>query len=351
MSFINKPKVRHPDLPKNEVGLTRRDYEGAMSTLCAGCGHDSVTASITQAIWELGIRPEQLAKLSGIGCSSKTTAYFASGAHGFNGVHGRMPSIAAGANAANRNLHYIGVSGDGDSLSIGFGQFAHAIRRNVNMLYVCENNGVYGLTKGQFSASADIGTKSKKGEENQQAPVDPCLAALSLGGSFIARSFSGDREQLVPLIKAGLMHKGFAMIDVISPCVTFNDHVGSTKSYEFTREHYHEAVHTDYVPLRQEIKASYAEGEALAVDMHDGSKIVLRKLDRGYDPTHRGKAFEYLRTKLREGEHVTGLIFVSKGSQDMHDMNGTTDVPLNQLPYEKLHGGAAGLAGILKRYG
>ena len=250
MSFINKPKVRHPDLPTNELGLTRRDYEGAMSTLCAGCGHDSVTAAIIEAIWGLALRPEQLAKLSGIGCSSKTTAYFASGAHGFNGVHGRMPSVATGANAANKDLYYIGVSGDGDSLSIGFGQFAHAIRRNVNMLYMCENNGVYGLTKGQFSASADIGTKSKKGEENQQAPVDPCLAALSLGGTFIARSFSGDKEQLVPLIQAGLMHKGFAMIDVISPCVTFNDHDGSTKSYAFTREHYHEAVHADFVPPR-----------------------------------------------------------------------------------------------------
>ncbi len=223
MSFINKPKVRHPDLPQNALGLTRRDYEGAMSTLCAGCGHDSVTASIIEAIWGLALRPEQLVKLSGIGCSSKTTAYFASGSHGFNGVHGRMPSVATGANAANKDLHYIGVSGDGDSLSIGFGQFAHAIRRNVNMLYMCENNGVYGLTKGQFSASADVGTKSKKGEENLQSPVDPCLAALSLGGTFIARSFSGDKEQLVPLIQAGLMHKGFAMIDVISPCVTFND--------------------------------------------------------------------------------------------------------------------------------
>ncbi len=351
MSFINKPKVRHPDLPKNELGLTRRDYEGAMSTLCAGCGHDSVTSSITQAIWELSLRPEQLAKLSGIGCSSKTTAYFASGAHGFNGVHGRMPSIATGANAANKNLHYIGVSGDGDSLSIGFGQFAHAIRRNVNMLYICENNGVYGLTKGQFSASADIGTKSKKGEENQQAPVDPCLAALSLGGSFIARSFSGDREQLVPLIKAGLMHKGFAMIDVISPCVTFNDHVGSTKSYEFTREHYHEAVHTDYIPPRTEITASYGAGEVLPVQMHDGSQLRLRKLDKDYDPNHRGKAFEYLRTKLRQGEHVTGLIFLSPGHDpDMHEMLHTTDVPLNQVPYEQLHPGAAGLASILKRY-
>ena len=261
-----------------------------------------------------------------------------------------MPSVATGANAANKSLYYIGVSGDGDSLSIGFGQFAHAIRRNVNMLYLCENNGVYGLTKGQFSASADIGTKSKKGEENQQAPVDPCLAALSLGGTFIARSFSGDKEQLVPLIQAGLMHNGFAMIDIISPCVTFNDHVGSTKSYTYAREHYHEAVHADYVPPRQEIKASYAEGEALPVQMHDGSQIVLRKLDKEYDPTHRGKAFEYLRTKLRQGEHVTGLIFVSSSGPDMHAMAQTTDVPLNQVPYERLHPGSAGLAKILKRY-
>jgi len=350
MSFINKPKVRHPDLPKNEIGLTRRDYEGAMSTLCAGCGHDSVTSAIIEAIWGLSLRPEQIAKLSGIGCSSKTTAYFASGAHGFNGVHGRMPSVATGANAANRSLCYIGVSGDGDSLSIGFGQFAHAIRRNVNMLYICENNGVYGLTKGQFSASADVGTKSKKGEENLQAPVDPCLAALSLGGTFIARSFSGDKEQLVPLIQAGLKHQGFAMIDVISPCVTFNDHVGSTKSYSFAREHYHEAVHADYVPLRQEIQASYAEGDALPVQMHDGTTLLLRKLDKSYDPTHRGKAFEYLRTKLREGEHVTGLIFVTEGGKDMHEMSLTTEVPLNQVPYAKLHPGGAGLADLLKRY-
>jgi 2-oxoglutarate ferredoxin oxidoreductase subunit beta len=352
MSFINKPKVRHPDLPKNAIGLTRRDYEGAMSTLCAGCGHDSVTSAIIQAIWELGIRPEQIAKLSGIGCSSKTTAYFASGAHGFNAVHGRMPSIATGASAANRDLHYIGISGDGDSLSIGFGQFAHSIRRNVNMLYICENNGVYGLTKGQFSASADIGTKSKKGDENLQAPVDPCLAALSLGGTFIARSFSGDKDQLVPLIKAGLRHRGFAMIDVISPCVTFNDHVGSTKSYEFTREHYQEAVHADYIPARQEITAQYAEGEVLPVQMHDGSHLLLRKLDRDYDPTHRGKAFEYLRTRLRQGEHVTGLIFVQgQGTKDMHEMLETTEVPLNQVPYEKMHPGAAGLATVMKRYG
>jgi 2-oxoglutarate ferredoxin oxidoreductase subunit beta len=261
-----------------------------------------------------------------------------------------MPSVATGANAANKSLHYIGVSGDGDSLSIGFGQFAHAIRRNVNMLYVCENNGVYGLTKGQFSASADIGTKSKKGEENQQAPVDPCLAALSLGGTFIARSFSGDKQQLVPLIQAGLRHKGFALIDILSPCVTFNDHEGSTKSYEFTRKHSMTAIYTDFVPPAQEIRAEYEAGKAMPVQMHDGSQIVLRKLDKDYDPTHRGKAFEYLRTKLRQGEHVTGLIFVSSSGPDMHAMADTTDVPLNQVPYEQLHPGSDGLAKILKRY-
>ena len=214
MTYIAKPKLHHPALQKNKVGYTRRDYEGAISTLCAGCGHDSISAAIVQACYELDILPHQVAKLSGIGCSSKAPTYFLGNSHGFNTVHGRMPSVATGANAANKNLYYIGVSGDGDSLSIGFGQFAHAIRRNVNMLYICENNGVYGLTKGQFSASADIGSKTKKGEENLQAPVDPVLAALSLGGTFIARSFSGDRVQLVPLIKAGLMHKGFSIIDV-----------------------------------------------------------------------------------------------------------------------------------------
>jgi 2-oxoglutarate ferredoxin oxidoreductase subunit beta len=350
MTYLAKPKFHHPDLPKNSLGYTHRDYEGSVSTLCAGCGHDSITASIIQACFELAIDPHRVAKISGIGCSSKTPTYMLGNSHGFNSVHGRMPSVLTGANLANRDLIYLGVSGDGDSASIGFGQFAHAIRRAVRMVYIVENNGVYGLTKGQFSASADIGTKSKKGEENQQAPVDPCLAALSLGGTFIARSFSGDKEQLVPLIRAGLMHKGFAMIDVISPCVTFNDHVGSTKSYAFTREHYHEAVHADYVPPRREILASYAEGEALPVQMHDGSQIVLRKLDKDYDPTHRGRAFEYLRTKLRQGEHVTGLIFVSSSGPDMHAMANTSDVPLNQVPYQMLHPGSEGLAKILKRY-
>src|SRR6202522_837267 len=252
MPSITKPVAVHPSLHKNELGLTIRDYEGSMSTLCAGCGHDSVTAAITRAFWELSTPPHMLAKLSGIGCSSKTPTYFVNGAHGFNSAHGRMAAIATGANAANRELTYIGVSGDGDSLSIGLGHMAHAIRRNVNMLYIIENNGVYGLTKGQFSASADIGSKSKKGEANSQAPIDSSMLALSLGATFVARSFSGDKAQLVPLLKAGLRHKGFALIDVISPCVTFNDHEGSTKSYAYTRQHQLPIVETDFVPPREE---------------------------------------------------------------------------------------------------
>src|SRR5882724_1687798 len=231
MPSIVKPRVSHPSLARNELGLTIRDYEGAMSTLCAGCGHDSITAAITRAFWELATPPHMIGKMSGIGCSSKTPTYFVSGAHGFNSAHGRMPSIVSGASAANRALTYIGISGDGDSLSIGLGQMCHAIRRNLNMLYVIENNGVYGLTKGQFSASTDVGSKSKRGEPNQQRPIDPVLLALTLGATFIARSFSGDKEQLVPILKAALRHQGFALVDVISPCVTFNDHVGSTKSY------------------------------------------------------------------------------------------------------------------------
>ena len=285
MTFLTKPKVAHPSLPRNELGLTRREYEGAMSTLCAGCGHDSITAAIVEACWSLSMEPQNLVKLSGIGCSSKTTAYFVSGSHGFNSVHGRMPSIAMGANAANRRLYYLGVSGDGDTLSIGLGQFCHAIRRNLNMLYIIENNGVYGLTKGQFSASADIGSTAKKGEANFQPPMDPVLLAMTLGASFVARGFSGDKEQLVPLIQAGFEHNGFALIDVLSPCVTFNDHEGSTKSYAYTREHYEPAVHADFVPFERDITVSYGKGEAVPVVMHDGSRIVLRKCRADYDPT------------------------------------------------------------------
>jgi 2-oxoglutarate ferredoxin oxidoreductase subunit beta len=350
MTFFPKPKVAHPSLPRNELGLTRREYEGAMSTLCAGCGHDSITAAIVEACWSLSIEPQNLVKLSGIGCSSKTTAYFVSGSHGFNSVHGRMPSIAMGANAANRRLYYLGVSGDGDTLSIGLGQFCHAIRRNLNMLYIIENNGVYGLTKGQFSASADIGTKAKKGESNFQPPMDPVLLAMTLGASFVARSFSGDKEQLVPLIQAGFKHNGFALIDVLSPCVTFNDHEGSTKSYAYTREHYEPAVHADFVPFERDITVSYGDGEAVPVVMHDGSRILLRKCQAGYDPTDRSAASAYIQEHMKQGEYLTGLLHVQPSQGEFHELNGTPDAPLNSVPYEKLSPGSKGLDKILGRY-
>src|SRR5436309_2682381 len=251
--------------------MTIRDYEGSMSTLYAGCGHDSVTAAIIRAFWELSTPPHMIGKMSGIGCSSKTPTYFVHGAHGFNSAHGRMAAIATGAIAANRDLIYVGISGDGDSLSIGLGHMCHAIRRNIKMLYVIENNGVYGLTKGQFSASADVGSKSKRGEPNRLAPIDPVLLGLSLGATFVARGFSGDKEQLVPILKAGLAHRGFALVDVLSPCVTFNDHEGSTKSYLYTRQHQHWATETDFVPKAREIVAEFARNGGANVTVHDGS--------------------------------------------------------------------------------
>jgi 2-oxoglutarate/2-oxoacid ferredoxin oxidoreductase subunit beta len=350
MTYLAKPKVHHPSLPKNLLGLTRRDYEGSLSTLCAGCGHDSITSALIEACWDLSLVPQNVVKLSGIGCSSKTTAYFVSGGHGFNAVHGRMPSIATGASAANCRLTYIGISGDGDTLSIGLGQFCHAIRRNVDMLYVIENNGVYGLTKGQFSASADVGSKAKRGEVNQQPPVDPVLLAMALGATFVARSFSGDKEQLVPLIEAGMRHRGFALIDVLSPCVTFNDHEGSTKSYLYTREHYEPAVNVDFIPIEREITASYAAGESLPVVMHDGSRIVLSKLDERYDPTDRVAAAAQVQDRMRVGEYLTGLLYVEPGKPDFHEINQTPDEPLNQLPYESLSPGSKALEKILERH-
>ena len=349
MTSIAKPKVARPSLPRNELGMTRRDYEGGMSTLCAGCGHDSTTAAIIEAAWGLSLRPEELVKLSGIGCSSKTTAYFVGGAHGFNSVHGRMPSIASGANAANRSLAYIGISGDGDSLSIGLGQLAHAIRRNLNMLYIIENNGVYGLTKGQFSAAADVGSKSKKGEANLQNPIDPVLLALTLGAGFVARGFSGDKEQLVPLIQAGLRHEGFAIIDVLSPCVTFNDHEGSTKSYQYTRDHYHPAVAADFVPKASAIEVDYKDSTVVA--LHDGSQLKLRKLDASFDTSDRAAAYAYIDAKLREGEHVTGLIHAAEAADsELHRQNRSVVTPLNALPYAELNPGSAALAKLMGRY-
>jgi 2-oxoglutarate ferredoxin oxidoreductase subunit beta len=338
-----KPTVVHPSLKKNSLGLTIRDYEGSMSTLCAGCGHDSVTAAIVRAFWELETPPHMIAKLSGIGCSSKTPTYFVSGAHGFNSAHGRMPAIATGANAANKDLTYIGISGDGDSLSIGLGQMCHAIRRNLNMLYVIENNGVYGLTKGQFSASADVGTKSKKGEANRQSPIDPIMLALTLGATFVARSFSGDKAQLVPLLRAGLAHKGFALIDVISPCVTFNDHEGSTKSYRYTREKNVAVTATDFVPIRREISAEIVPDAVTSVTMHDGSVVRFSKVAPDYDPTNRQGVMNYLQERQTKGEVPTGLLYVDTGAAEMHELSGTTDTALTKLPFEKLCPGNAAL--------
>ena len=350
MTYIAKPKVHHPSLKANAIGLTRRDYEGAITTLCAGCGHDSITAAIIQAFWELSIPPHKVAKLSGIGCSSKTPAYFLREAHGFNSVHGRMPAVATGANAANQDLIMIGISGDGDSLSIGLGQLCHAIRRNVNMLYVLENNGVYGLTKGQFSASADKGSTAKKGEANAMEPIDGALMALTLGATFVARSFSGDKQQLVPIIKAGLAHRGFAFIDVISPCVTFNDHEGSTKSYAYTREHAVEVVHADFVPLRDPIETEYADGSVQTVTMHDGSVVNFRKVDENYDATNRDAAYAAIRDHQRKGEVMTGLLFISPDSQDVHDQNETVGGPLYNLPHEQLCPGNDALQKLMAQF-
>ncbi|HWG75819.1 MAG TPA: 2-oxoacid:ferredoxin oxidoreductase subunit beta [Steroidobacteraceae bacterium] len=350
MSFMPKPKVTYPQLPQNALGLTRRDYEGANSTLCAGCGHDSITAALIEACWALSLEPRNVVKLSGIGCSSKTTAYFISGGHGFNSVHGRMPSIATGASAANRRLHYIGISGDGDTLSIGLGQFCHAIRRNLDMLYLIENNGVYGLTKGQFSASADVGTRAKKGEINQSPPIDPVQLAITLGASFVARSFSGDKPQLVPLLQAGIAHRGFALIDVISPCVTFNDHEGSTRSYAYTREHYEEVVHADFVPPAEQIAVDYAPGATQSVTMHDGSRLLLRKVAEDYDPTDRAAALQAIQQHAARQEFLTGLLHAGSGQADFHEVNATPDQPLNALPYERLNPGAQALARTLARF-
>lgn len=395
MTHIAKPRVRHPALAKNRLGLTRRDYEGSMSTLCAGCGHDSITAAIVQAFWEMDVEPHKVVKTSGIGCSGKTPAYFLKEAHGLNAVHGRMPSITTGAHAANRELVCVGVSGDGDSLSIGIGQFAHVIRRNVDMLYILENNGVYGLTKGQFSASADVGSKAKRGEVNREHPIDPVLLALNLGAGFVARSFSGDKEQLVPILQAGLRHRGLALVDVISPCVTFNDHRGSTKSYEHTRNQYRPLVEAEFrppgddptredgrvapvdvvlqddgappadlVPPAEEITASYGAGDLRTVVMHDGSRVRFRKVPDDYDPFDRDRVYAYIRRRQEAGEIATGLLYLEapsdpngdadratpQAANDFHGIQGTVDEPLVELPFKTLCPGADVLERIQRNF-
>jgi 2-oxoglutarate ferredoxin oxidoreductase subunit beta len=346
MTYLAKPRLHHPTLPVNTLGLTRRDYEGKISTLCAGCGHDSISAAIVQACWEMAIEPHRVAKLSGIGCSSKTPDYFLGQSHGFNSVHGRMPSVATGANLANRELIYLGISGDGDSASIGLGQFAHLMRRGVNMTYIVENNGVYGLTKGQFSATADAGSKSKRGAVNADAPIDMVSLALTMGATYVARSFSGDKAQLVPLIKGALHHRGAALIDVISPCVAFNNHAGSTKSYDYVREHNDAVNRLDFMPRREAIVADYSPGEVIEITQHDGSILRLRKLAAGHDPGDRLAAIDHIQSHQARGEIVTGLLFVDPAADDLHGHLNTVDAPLNRLTEAELCPGAARLAAI-----
>lgn len=334
MTFV-KPAFRHPDAPRNELGRSRQDYEGGLSTLCAGCGHDSVSAAIIDACFELNIEPHRVAKLSGIGCSSKTPAYFLSGSHSFNSVHGRMPSVATGANLANRDLIYIGISGDGDTASIGLGQFAHVVRRNLNMTYIVENNGCYGLTKGQDSATMDTGTPNKKGDLNMYSPIDLARLAIEIGATFVGRSFSGDKQQLIPLIKAAISHRGFALLDVVSPCVTFNNHGESTKSYEYMRSANID-MPVDFVPMRQEITATYDSGETCEVCMHDGSVVRLYKQDNDYDIEDRQSALEATSHYAKEGKILTGLLYIQRDSEELHDVLDTARRPLNSMNEQQL---------------
>jgi 2-oxoglutarate/2-oxoacid ferredoxin oxidoreductase subunit beta len=344
VTYLAKPRFHHPALATNAVGYTHRDYEGAVSTLCAGCGHDSISAAIIQACFELDIEPHRLAKLSGIGCSSKTPTYFLGASHGFNSVHGRMPSVLTGANLANRDLLYLGVSGDGDSASIGLGQFAHCLRRGVDMVYIVENNGVYGLTKGQFSATADIGSESKKKEVNRDSPIDLVGMALLLGATFVARSFSGDKGQLVPLIKAAMRHRGAAFIDVISPCVAFNNHKGSTRGYDHVREHNEAVNRLDVMLPREPIEAEYEPGTVKDVVQHDGSILHLRKLAPEHDPQDRNAALAFLQQRQAAGEIVTGLLYIDPEAHDLHHHLGTTETPLNRLAEPELCPGPEALA-------
>ncbi len=345
MSYV-RSIFRHPALPKNDLGYTVDYYEGSLSTLCAGCGHDSISAAVAQACFELNIEPHKVAKLSGIGCSSKTPAYFLSNSHGFNSVHGRMPSVATGANLANRELIYLGVSGDGDTASIGMGQFVHVVRRNLDMVYIVMNNGCYGLTKGQDSATADNGSKNKTGAGNHFEAIDLAGLAIELRATFVGQSFSGDKEQLTPLIKAAVNHRGFAFLNVISPCVTFNNNAGSTKSYDYVREHQEATATFDFVPIEREIKTQYEEGTTQDLPMHDGTVIRLNKLAKDWNPLDRFSAINAMQTAKSKGEILTGLLYMNPDSTDLHTLLNTTETPLNKLSESELCPGAEILEGI-----
>ncbi len=345
------------NIKTNLLGLSKDEYRGAASTLCAGCGHDSITSHIITALYELGIDPHSVAKMSGIGCSSKTPAYFLNKSHGFNSVHGRMPSVTTGAKLANKNLIMIAVSGDGDSGNIGVGQFVHVIRRNLDMTYIIENNGVYGLTKGQFSATSDYGSKLKSGNENLNSPLDPCIMAIELDCGYVVRSFAGDPKQLVPLLKGAIRHKGLALLDVISPCVTFNNHIGSTKSYPYVKEHDEKISDYDFIPSEyglvneaKEIQADYEEGDKKEIVLHDGSKIVLKKLNRDFDPTNKKEAFEAIERAKQEGIILTGLLYINPTKKDLTTTLSLSETPLYALNAEDLRPSKETLRKILNEF-
>src|SRR5213594_2975435 len=316
----------------NRIGLEPQVYKGGKTTLCAGCGHNAISERIIDAMYEMGVQPERVAKLSGIGCSSKSPAYFMGRSHSFNAVHGRMPSVATGAMLANRNLLALGVSGDGDTASIGVGQFVHLMRRNLPIIYIIEDNGVYGLTKGQFSATADLGSKLKTGVLNDLPPIDTCAMAITLGATFVARSFSGDKRQLLALLKAALAHRGTVMLDVVSPCVTFNDHEGSTKSYKYMKDHDEPLQEISFVPVFEDITVEYDPGSTVEVTMHDGSRLRLRKLEEDYDPTDRIKAITRLNEAHEKGEVLTGVFYVNPKAPSFVDLLNITEQPLATLP-------------------
>jgi len=321
-----------PAAKTNRIGLAVLDYKGGKTTLCAGCGHNAISERIIDAMYEMGVQPEHVAKMSGIGCSSKSPAYFMSRSHSFNSVHGRMPSVATGAMLANRNLLTLGVSGDGDSASIGIGQFVHLMRRNLPMIYIIEDNGVYGLTKGQFSATADLGSKLKTGVVNDLPPIDTCALAIELGATFVGRSFSGDKKQLHTMLKAAIAHKGTVMLDVISPCVTFNDHDGSTKSYKYMKDHEEPLQDINFVPHFEEINVEYDPGTTMEVTMHDGSRLRLHKLEAGYDPTNRIEAVRRLLEAHEKQEVLTGVLYVNPKAPTFIDLLNLTEHPLATLP-------------------
>ncbi len=340
-----------PSGPKvNLIGLERADYKGKPSTLCKGCGHDSISARIISVAYELSLKPTQVIKLSGIGCSSKTPAYFLSQSHGFNGLHGRMPSLATGATLANRSLTAIGISGDGDTGSIGMGQFKHMVRRNIPVVYIVENNGVYGLTKGQFSATADEGQKLKYAGLNELPPIDVCLEALVADCGFVARTFAGDPRQVEALLKAALSHRGTAVLDIISPCVTFNDHEDSTKSYAYGKSHEHVINDFTFIPAREEITVEYEPGQAVDVRMHDGSVIRLKKLDNSHDPTDRFAAIRLLEEAHQQQEFITGLIYVNESRPTFPELERLPETPLVLLPQERLRPSREALARAIAEF-